>query len=77
MSRLLLAQLPKISALIAVLLLLPASLCAQRFSDWGTPSNLGPTVNTAFTDGCPSISRDGLSLFFASNRPGGFGGLDV
>ena len=27
----------------------PAS--AQRFSDWSAPTNLGPTVNTSFTDG--------------------------
>ena len=38
---------------------------------WGTPVNLGPTVNTAYDDCCPDISADGLSLFFWSRRPGG------
>ena len=41
---------------------------------WGVPQNLGPTVNTAFVDAAPYISRDGHQLFFSSNRPGGFGG---
>jgi Tol biopolymer transport system component len=35
--------------------------------------NLGSPVNTSFRDSIPNISADGLSLFFASNRPGGFG----
>ena len=34
-------------------------------------------VNTPALDGCPIQSPDGLSLYLASNRPGGKGGLDV
>ena len=34
-------------------------------------------VNTPALDGCPIESPDGLSLYMASNRPGGKGGLDV
>jgi Tol biopolymer transport system component len=49
-----------------------------RTSDaWGTPRDLGPTVNSASTDSVPKLSADGLSLFFASRRPGGFGMRDV
>jgi len=44
---------------------------------WGKPQNLGPVVNTANYEGCPSISADGLSLYFASERPGGYGYLDL
>ena len=44
---------------------------------WGTPVNLGPTVNTAFDDGNPSFSRDEHFMFFQSKRPGGFGGIDI
>jgi hypothetical protein len=40
--------------------------------DWGTPVNLGPTVNSSSYEGYPSISSDGLCLFFASDRPGGY-----
>ena len=34
-------------------------------------------LNTASLDGCPIHSPDGLSLYLASNRPGGHGGLDI
>jgi len=37
---------------------------------FGTPENLGPTVNSSSPDGAPSISGDGLSLYFASLRDG-------
>jgi Tol biopolymer transport system component len=50
---------------------------AQEFSSWGAPENLGLVVNSASTDGCPSIAKSELTLFFASNRPGGYGGLDI
>jgi hypothetical protein len=63
-------------------LLLAGLACAppsnpQRFSDWSSPVNLGPLVNSGFDDQHPAISRDGLRLYFSSNRPGGFGGLDI
>ncbi|MHC4174873.1 MAG: LamG-like jellyroll fold domain-containing protein [Planctomycetota bacterium] len=41
---------------------------------WGTPVNLGPIVNTASLDGSARISPDGFTLYFSSERPGGFGG---
>ncbi len=44
---------------------------------WGPPVNLGPTVNTAGNETPGAISPDGLILFVASNRPGGFGANDV
>jgi hypothetical protein len=34
-------------------------------------------LNTPSLDGCPIQSPDGLSLYMASNRPGGKGGLDI
>ncbi len=34
-------------------------------------------LNTPSLDGCPIQSPDGLSLYIASNRPGGKGGLDI
>ena len=33
-------------------------------SDWTTPTNLGPSVNTAGTEFCPFVSRDGRWLYF-------------
>ncbi|TMB28141.1 MAG: hypothetical protein E6J65_04205 [Deltaproteobacteria bacterium] len=50
---------------------------APRFSDWSAPQNLGPMVNSASVDVGPAISKDGLSLYFTSNRPGGFGNFDI
>jgi len=44
---------------------------------WGAPVNLGPAVNSASDDWCPSISADGLELYFSSNRPGGSGTWDI
>ena len=45
---------------------------AQKYSDWSTPINLGPNVNSTAMDRGPAISKDGLSLYFASNRLDGF-----
>ena len=44
---------------------------------WGLPINLGPVINTTSVDFNCSLSRDGHWLFFVSNRPGGFGNLDI
>lgn len=45
--------------------------------DWGAPVNLGPGVNSSAYEARPSISADGLSLFFVSGRPGGYGDFDI
>jgi Tol biopolymer transport system component len=44
-----------------------------RDDPWSEPVNLGPTINSAFNDARPSLSTDGLLLFFDSIRPGGYG----
>jgi len=52
----------------------------MRFSvddPWGDPVNLGPQVNSSANDGYPSISADGLSLFFGSFRAEGHGQADL
>lgn len=43
---------------------------------WSEPQPL-PFNNNEFDDCHPAISIDGDKLFFASNRPGGFGGMDI
>jgi hypothetical protein len=45
--------------------------------DWGTPVQLPPPVNSPFGDSGPCISADGLTFYFASNRPGGYGNYDL
>jgi len=44
---------------------------------WSTPVNLGAPLNTVLTDQQPSLSGDGRTLLFSSNRPGGLGGNDL
>lgn len=44
---------------------------------WTIPLNLGAPVNSRYKETQPSISPDGRTLFFSSNRPGGKGGLDL
>jgi len=49
----------------------------SKGDNWGTPTNFSPIVNSSFNEGCARISLDGLSLYFSSNRPGGYGGDDI
>lgn len=45
---------------------------------WTSIKNLGKNVNTAKTwESQPTISSDGKTLYFVSDRPGGFGGYDI
>jgi hypothetical protein len=73
-------------ALVAGLMgltVLVATVQAANFSAWGTPQKIdeipgnSSELNTPFQDGCPIQSPNGLSLYQASNRPGGEGGLDI
>jgi Tol biopolymer transport system component len=50
---------------------------AGRGLPWNPPEPLGPQINTGFFDQQPSISADGQTLLFSSNRPGGSGGFDL
>lgn len=59
------------------------SSCQLYYSDfsngqWGEIKNMGEQVNdpSAWTSQ-PSISADGQTLYFSSNRAGGFGGCDI
>ena len=68
--------------LLFMLMVVPAlaaplpSSCGPAVSLESIPGS-SSEVNTAFLDGCPNISRDGLKLYIASDRPGGLGGLDI
>jgi hypothetical protein len=44
---------------------------------WSTPVDLPPPVNTTAADGGPALSCDGTTMYFFSNREGGFGGRDL
>ena len=53
------------------------NIAAASFSTFSMPQNLGATVNSATDDQQPTLSPNGLSLYFMSTRPGGLGGNDV
>ena len=44
---------------------------------WGTPVNLGTTVNGSNNEAAPQLSRHGHRLFFNSIRPEGSGSADI
>lgn len=44
---------------------------------WSRPRNLGAPVNSVYWESFPTLSIDGYTLYFASNRPGGYGGTDI
>jgi Tol biopolymer transport system component len=44
---------------------------------WGPLQNVGPTVNSAANDLCPTLSIDGHRLYFVSDRAGGCGKQDL
>jgi len=66
-----------VSGTLVLVSTLASSAHGPRHSDWSTPVNLGPLVNSPFSESGPAISKDGLSLYFASTRPGGFGNADL
>ena len=39
-------------------------------ADWSPPTNLGPNINSVANEARPTLSRDGLIMFFGSNRIG-------
>ena len=49
----------------------------QKDSTWGNVQNLGPKINSSGWDSHPSLTHSGDTLFFASNRPSGFGLSDI
>ena len=50
---------------------------ASTDDPWSSPVNLGSVINTSGVDTGPALSSDNTTLFFASDRPGGFGALDL
>jgi outer membrane protein OmpA-like peptidoglycan-associated protein len=44
---------------------------------WSEPQNLGSVLNTRFTETTPFVTDDNRKLYFATDRPGTKGGLDI
>ena len=67
----------KLISIVLVLALGLTTEVANADFTFGTPTNLGQTVNSSAREFNSSISADGLSMYFCSNRPGGVGGMDI
>jgi hypothetical protein len=71
------------SVLVLAMMWVTGLAGATSFSAWAPAQKIdeiegnSSELNTEFIDGCPIQSPDGLSLYMASNRPGGLGGLDI
>jgi hypothetical protein len=61
-------------AALALAALASAWAAAEKVDTIGGNSS---EINSPALEGCPIQSPDGLSLYLASNRPGGNGGLDI
>jgi len=65
-------------ALLTTVALAGAAAAMPPFGDWSHPANLasipgsGSGISTPAVDGCASLSPDGLSIAFTSNRTGDF-----
>lgn len=44
---------------------------------WSKPMNLGKQLNSDSTEASPFLASDGVTLYFASNRKGGYGSSDI
>jgi hypothetical protein len=63
---------------VGLALLLPAHAVGLSFGSWSPAQPVPGAVNEPDSlEGCPILSADGKSLFIASNRAGGQGGLDI
>jgi Tol biopolymer transport system component len=73
----------RFSVLTGAILLGAALVVAGSAFAWTTAQKIdeiagnSADLNTPAIDGCPIQAPNGLSLYFASNRPGGRGGLDI
>ncbi|OFY90800.1 MAG: hypothetical protein A3K10_09250 [Bacteroidetes bacterium RIFCSPLOWO2_12_FULL_31_6] len=46
-------------------------------TDWEDPIKLGSDINSDYIESSASITLDDKTLYFSSDRPGGFGGKDI
>lgn len=49
----------------------------QPDNSWSKPQPLPGNINSTYEDKSATITRDQKTMYFSSNRPGGFGGIDI
>jgi len=52
-------------------------IAQKKGDDWAKPFDISPPVNSSAWESQPSINADGRTLYFVSNRKGGYGGYDI
>lgn len=52
-------------------------LCVRHGEEWSRPRNIGIEINSRSWDSQPCLSLDGRTLYFVSDRKGGYGGKDI
>ena len=52
-------------------------IARKKGDDWAKPFDLSDPINTSGWESQPSISADGRTLYFVSNKKGGYGGYDI
>jgi Tol biopolymer transport system component len=66
-----------------LVLVTAGAVAGMSFGPWSTPRSVesipgtSGNLNTAALEGCPFVAQRGDVLYFASNRAGGAGGLDI
>lgn len=49
----------------------------QKDGTWSEPKSLGKKINTKYDEMTPYLASDGVTMYFSSDRPGGFGDNDI
>lgn len=49
----------------------------EQNGKWSTPKKMPEGINTVYDEFGPYLAADGITLYFASNRPGGLGSTDI
>lgn len=52
-------------------------MCTRKGDKWSKPRNMGTPVNSGSWESQPTFSIDGRTLYFVSDRKGGYGGMDI
>ena len=52
-------------------------ITSMQGDNWTVPEKVGGDVNSKYWETHATLSADGSTLYFVSNRPGGFGGRDI
>ena len=52
-------------------------LMHRKGDTWGTPQEIKGDINSRYLESTASITPNGKTIYFASNRPGGMGGMDI